>query len=174
VIRELEWIKGLCNRSVDGSDCTRLAKRVENLIERDSDSYGLLLFQAGLLLENSAPERAIADSRALHFLREIARTRPSQLAEMSDRALSGLRPLAKPGRGGDRNLGPQGKRDLVRDLGFVFEKVTGKPPGVTYNAHRSTYEGSFVNFVRTILGQKISGRQVYRLLKATRDGGSAR
>jgi hypothetical protein len=173
-VRELERIRGLRERSEDACDCTPLAKRIEILIIRDSDSYGLLLFQAGRLLEKKAPERAIIDGRALEFLREVARTQPSQLADMSDRALNALRPVAKKGRGGDRNLGARGKRDMIRDLGFLFEKVAERPPGVTYNDYKSTYGGPFVKFVLTILGPKINGRQVYRLLKASRDGGGAR
>jgi hypothetical protein len=169
-VRDLERVHSLCKKSRDACDCTRLVKRIEVLITRDSDSYGLLLFQAGRLLEKNAPERAITDGRALELLREVARTQPSQLADMSHQALEALRPLAKSGRGGDRNLGAQSKRDLIRDLGFLFEKVTERRPGVTYSHYKSTYGGPFVEFVRTILGPKITGRQVYRLLKATKMG----
>src|SRR5207248_1723414 len=98
-IRELERIRSLCKGSLDTGDCFTLAKRIEVLIRRDSDSYGLLLFQAGRWLEKNIPERAVTDGRALELLREAARTQPELLAELSDRALKDLRRIAKQGRG---------------------------------------------------------------------------
>src|SRR5215216_3251328 len=71
-VRELEGLRGLARRPAGSSPALR---RLETLIRRDTDSHGLLVFQAALLIDKEVPERALADGRALALLREIARHR---------------------------------------------------------------------------------------------------
>src|SRR5262245_41817974 len=106
-VRELEGLRDLARRPGGSSSALR---RLETLIARDTDSYGLLLFQAALLIDKKAPERALIAGRALILLREIARHRPKQLADLAALALAGVRGISKRGRGGNRNRGALIKR----------------------------------------------------------------
>src|SRR4051812_24357305 len=66
--RELEGVRGLCRGAKSADGTSAVMARVEALISRDADSYGLLLFQAARVVDKGWPERAITDGRALQIL----------------------------------------------------------------------------------------------------------
>ena len=117
----------------------------------------------------------VQDPRTATHLEELACAQPHMLALLAERALNGLRPLVIPGRGGDRNRGTLTERDLVSELGTIFEQVTGRSRGVTANAHAvgdARYSGPFVRFVQIVtevLGRRLSSRKVYRLHRILKD-----
>ena len=171
-VRELERIRALCKKAEKSRNCAPVMERIEALTKRNTDSYGLLLFQAARTIDKREPERAINDGRARELLREVARIRPRQLAVMSDRALKGLRGLTTHGRGGNRNRGAQNKQNLILDLGILYENVTGRRPTVTRNPSDSTYSGPFPRFAIAVfktLDLRTNARQVDHYLKTIRN-----
>lgn len=147
-VRELEGIRRLSQGSNKrGRDA--VVKRMEELIRRDTDSYGSLLWEAARTIDNDVPERAYNDRTALdERLREIARTQPGQLADMSTQALERLRPLAGKGRGGARNSSLKVRQHLILAVGLLFDSIKKESPGVT-NDHVN-YKGPFVRFAQHV------------------------
>jgi hypothetical protein len=169
IIRELERFQSLCRTAAEIGTCAPVLRRLDALRECGSDSYSLLIFQAALDLDPQMPARAAPDDRTKRYLEELVGSQPIIVAAMTENALTGLRPLVTPGRGGDRHGGALVKRELVLDLGFIFERVAGRSPGITYDdtaEGNDRYTGPFVEFVRIVfqgLGYRINGRQVYFL-----------
>lgn len=168
-VRELERLQALCRTAARTGNCAAVRRRLDDLNERRSDTYGLLLFQAARVECPKNPLEAIQDGRAAKYLGELAGYWPVMIASFAESALIGLQPLVCAGRGGDRHRGALTDKDLVFWLGVVFRDATGRPRGITRSAYAegdARYTGPFVRFAQIVsaaLGRGMGGREVARL-----------
>lgn len=168
-VRELKRIQALAVRAQRTRNVHPLADRLEALKARKNDSYNLLAFQAARVLDPEHPSRMVQHPETDALLGSLARADPARLAIFAEAALEELQPLAKKGQGGDRNQGSVTKRDLILEIGLLFERVTGRKPGTTWDADDERFTGPFIEFAIAIfkgLGIKTSARQIFRLYKS--------
>jgi hypothetical protein len=172
-LKDLEGLQGLCRAALKTGRSDRLLARLQILERQEAPSYNLLLFQAATRLDPHRPARVIADKATRDYLFHQAKDRPEQIRELAKSAMEGLHPLvADDGQGGDRNRGKLLEREIVRELGFIYWNITGRPPGVTFRdtpTADEAYTGLFVRFTKLVfadLGMAISGRKILERLSS--------
>lgn len=159
-VKEVVGIKTLCEQAVRTGNHSPLKRRLAALKGRDTDSFAVLAFQAALAMGRKHPVAAARDGEVMTHLEGAP---PAAVGEFASRALAVLAPGT--GRGGARNKGPLVQYALVREIGFLFEAITGRKPGITYVDEESKHTGRFVEFaiiVHASLGLKVNGRQILR------------
>jgi hypothetical protein len=164
--KELVGIKTLCDRAARTGNGTPLRRRLAALQERDADSFALLAFQAALVMGHKHP---VAAARNNQIIAHLDGASPAAIGKLATRVLKGLAPKARTGRGGARNKGPIAQYALVREIGFLFEAITDRKPGITYSDEEGKYTGPFVEFAMIVhqsLGLKVNGRQIQRRFSA--------
>lgn len=160
VKRELEGIRGWASKG----NTDRLAARLDELAERQSDSVSLLLYQLGSELEPDNTERAASDPKTLKLLRNLAKNDPKHVASLAERAMALMTPLIKRGRGGSKNRGKTVDREIAFELGNIFLQCTGRNPGTTYKFDKRVHTGPFIRFAEIVfkeLGYSLNSRQVF-------------
>ncbi|MEZ5792182.1 MAG: hypothetical protein R3D34_15855 [Nitratireductor sp.] len=95
-------------------------------------------------------EKRMVDGSADRHLLEVAEHDPGHVRMWAGEAAEGLAPQTRAGRGGPKNRGKLVERDLVLELGLIFERLTGEHPGVTTNPVDDSQEGRFVDLVCSV------------------------
>jgi hypothetical protein len=154
------------------ADIARTAKKLNGLLARCNDGD-----------ENDPLGQEVEDALFLASATRLDRKKLSYLIEqheeleqVAQKALLEV-PGGKGGRAADIEF-----HALVAKLKGVFEAVTGKSAGVTWNEYRRRYSGKFFNFVRVIeealaeyQGRPPRSNQALgELLKVATRGGSPR
>ena len=153
-VRELKGIRGLASTAARTGNASPLCKRLKGLQERDTGGYRLILFRMASVVSPSHPEAAVIEPETENRLLQLADSAPDLLVRMANEALEQLAPLVELGRGGDRNKGPTLERQLLFELGCLFESVVRRPPGVTTNAYadKNPHGGPFLEFAGVVFG----------------------
>ena len=170
--RQLSGIGTLAARADRTGNLDPLRSRLTALRAQDADAYALLAFQAAVHKGNRHPADAARDPDVIEYLTDAA---PALIHKLAQAALANVKPRAQTGREAPRHRGPEVQYALIREIGFLFETITGRKPGITFKdaaEHGHRHSGPFVEVVQIMfesLGLKISGRQVMRRLAAIED-----
>lgn len=170
--RQLSGIGALAARAARTGNLDPLRNRLAALRSQDADAYALLAFQAAVHKGNGHPAGAARDPDVIEYLTDAA---PALIHKFAQAALTNVEPRGQIGRGGHRHGGPDVQYALIREIGFLFETITGRKPGITFKDAADDgrrHSGPFVEVVQIVfesLGLKINGRQVMKRLAAIED-----
>jgi hypothetical protein len=157
-LRELRGLAALARRLARTGNLPLLRARLAVLKRWDADSLASLAFQAALAMGQKHPTLAAKDPKVIAHLDDAT---PAAIAAYAERASKQLESIVSGGRGGAHNNGPIAEYALVREIGFLFESITGRPPGITFRESDVSveYGGPSVEFAKIVyesLGTKIN------------------
>jgi hypothetical protein len=166
IVKELTGIVGLCNRASRTGNRIPVSKRIGALRAAQTDSYALITFAAATHLGQRYPTGPAHSDEVAAYIEQLG---PDILATMAQSILDKVDPLAASGQGGARHEGALAKDRLLEDAGLLFERLTGRKPGYTYDPNTyklkssQRYSGLFVDFAKPIfagLGLSLNGKQI--------------